>query len=180
MKKLSTVFRTAALIILSVTIGIKLYIWNARTLVGNEMPMPFGIGASVVLSGSMEPELSVDDLVFVREQDDYKTGDVVVYQDGRSLVIHRIIEVTEEGYITKGDANNTADEPISCEAVKGRMTGRISGAGKIIRFIRTPVFFVLLMILAVIMFELPYFMERKKVLSEQERLKEEIRRLRDE
>jgi len=179
-KKAGTVVRIAALVLLSIIIGLKLYTWNAKTLVGNEMPMPFGVGASVVLSGSMEPVLSVDDLVIVKEQDDYKVGDVVVYQDGRSLVIHRIIDVTKEGYITKGDANNTADEPIKKDAVKGRMTKHISGAGRIVRFIRTPACFILLLIAAIAMFELPYYMERKKVLSEQERLKEEIRRLRDE
>ena len=43
--------------------GINVYLWNASSLAGNAMPMPFGFGMAVVLSGSMEPVLSVNDLL---------------------------------------------------------------------------------------------------------------------
>ena len=60
------------------------------------MPMPFGFGISAVLSGSMEPEYSTDDLVIVRSTDVYQIGAVVVYQDGSTLIMHRIIAVDDD------------------------------------------------------------------------------------
>ena len=84
--------RLLVLVLISLFAGVSLYQWNASTLTGNEMPMPFGVGVSVVLSGSMEPQLQVNDLVLVQRQEEYVPGDVVVYQSGRSLVIHQLLE----------------------------------------------------------------------------------------
>ena len=48
-------FRILMIVVISLVIGLSIYSWNARRVVGNSLPMPFGIGSSVVLSGSMEP-----------------------------------------------------------------------------------------------------------------------------
>ena len=141
------------------------------------MPMPFGVGLSVVLSGSMEPTLSVNDLVVVREADSYEVGDVVVYQDGSSLVVHRIISVNGDEIITQGDANNKADEPITASAVKGKMMLSIPFVGAILQFIKTKVGFILIIVATIALFEVPHLRERKKAADEQEKIKEEIRKL---
>lgn len=179
-KLLKALLRLIPLAVISVALGLRLYLWNANKLVGNAMPMPFGWGASVVLSGSMEPALSVNDLVFVRTQDSYHTGDVVVYQDGTMLVIHRIVSVNEEEVITQGDANDAADTPVSLASVKGKAVGHIPLAGAVVRFLQTPAGFLLLLAAAVVLFELPYRRERQNAVDEQARLKEEIRRLKGE
>lgn len=168
------------LVLISLVIGLRLYSWNAQTLVGNLMPMPFGWGFSVVLSGSMEPELSVDDLVIVREQETYQKRDVVVYQDGASLVIHRIVAMEGEQIITMGDANNTEDPPVALSSIKGKAVAHIPYAGVVIRFLKSPVGFVLLLAIAFLLFELPYLRQRKKDSDEQEKIKEEIRKLKGE
>ncbi len=180
MKRKFSILRILILAFISLIIGHRLYIWNAETLVGNAMPMPFGTGIAVVLSGSMEPELSVDDLVIVRAADTYNKGDVVVYQDGNGLVIHRIIDSDDNSYTTKGDANNVPDPPVKKEMIKGRMTARISSAGAVVRFIKTPAGFFLMIAAAVLLFEIPYLSERKKALAQQEKIKEEIRKLKEE
>lgn len=144
------------------------------------MPMPFGWGVSVVLSGSMDPELSVNDLVIVREQSEYSKGDIVVYQDGSSLVIHRIISIDGDTIVTQGDANNTADPPIKTSVIKGKEVASIPLVGVLAHFLKTPVGFILIILAAIVLFELPYLRERKKVNEEQEKIKEEIRRLKEE
>ena len=53
----SPVARYVILGILAVVLGVNVFYLNASRLAGNEVPMPFGYGASVVLSGSMEPVL---------------------------------------------------------------------------------------------------------------------------
>ncbi len=171
------IFRLAILLILSIFIGTSIYALNARRIFHNAMPMPFGIGSSVVLSGSMEPTLSVNDLVFVHAQDNYEIGDVVVYQSGHSLVIHRIVEMRDDGYITKGDANNTDDGWISPEAVKGRMVFHIPFVGAAIRFLQTLPGALLVVALAAFLVNRSWTRERAEDDKSLDQLKEEIRRL---
>ena len=179
-RKLQSIGRFIILIIISLSLGIKLYSWNAKTLAGNAMPMPFGWGVSVILSGSMEPALSVDDLVIVREQQKYEQNDIVVYQDGNSLIIHRIISIDGDEAVTKGDANNVADDPIKVSNIKGKALAHIPFAGKVVRFLKSPTGFILLVVAAVALLELPYIRERRKTAENQERIKEEIRLLKGE
>ena len=179
-EKFKKIGRVLLLAIISLIIGIRLYNWNAQMLAGNQMPMPFGWGFSVVLSGSMEPKLSVNDLVIVHEQDSYAVGDIVVYQDENILVIHEIISINDDEVITKGEANNVADKPISAADIKGKATLHISFVGALIRFLKTPVGFILVIAAAAVLFELPHLQERKKATEEQEKIKEEIKRLKGE
>lgn len=177
---LRTLLRIIPLALISAVIGIRLYLWNAQRLVGNAMPMPFGWGASVVLSGSMEPALSVDDLVLVRAQKNYQPGEIVVYQEGSILVIHRIISIDGESLVTQGDANSIADEPIRITAVKGKAVGRIRHLGVAVRFLQTPTGFLILLAITVLLFELPYYHARKHSDEELQKIKDEIRRLKNE
>lgn len=72
-----------------------------------------------VLSGSMEPEYAVGDLIYVKESDPYslKEGDVITYMLSEDTVsTHRIVGVVpDEGdptvirFRTKGDANDIED-----------------------------------------------------------------------
>ena len=180
-RRLKIAGRVALIVLISLLIGLRLYSWNAKTLGGNLMPMPFGWGVSVVLSGSMEPALSVDDLVVVREAESYKVGDVVVYQEGTStLVIHRIVSIDGETVVTMGDYNGVEDDPINVSAIKGKAVASVPFVGVFVRFVKSPLGFILILAAALLLFELPYLRQRKKEAEEQERIKEEIRKLKGE
>lgn len=166
--------------ILSVIIGLTLYQWNAEKLVGTKVPMPFGYGAAVILSGSMEPEYYVDDLIFIKETNDYIKNDIVVFQDGSTVVVHRIIEINEDNIITKGDANNTADDPIAEENILGEVIFHIPRAGIIVNIIKNPVGFIIILAAAVFLLEYSYKKEKEGSDNELEKIKEEIRRLKAE
>lgn len=180
MNKFRCIARILFFAVISMIIGLKLYSWNTKNLLRNKMPMPFGYGFSVVLSGSMEPELKVNDLVIIKKQKSYQSDDIIVYQDDDLLVIHRIIEINGETAITKGDANEVNDPEISTTQIKGKMVMHIPFIGCIVQFIKSTIGTVLVLLGAVILFELPYVREKRKTISEQERIKEEIRRLKDE
>lgn len=105
---------------------------------GQTLPMIGGKGCAVVMTGSMEPNLPVDALVFVSECENYEKNDIVVIQDGYSLVVHRIIAIDESAVVTKGDANNTEDAPAPISHIKGKVTGYIPYAGAVVRFMKTP------------------------------------------
>ncbi len=172
-------FRIVLLLLLSIFIGTSVYSLNARRVFRNAMPMPFGLGSSVVLSGSMEPTLSIHDLVLVKAQEDYQVGDIVVYQSGGSLVIHRIVELRDGGYVTKGDANNTEDGVVAPEAVKGRMFFRVPYLGAAVRFLQTLPGAVLVIALAAFLINRSWTRERAEDDEQLEQIKEEIRRLKD-
>ena len=177
MKQLKTALRILMLLILGVFLGIRFYAWNAQHLTGNAAPMPFGVGASVVLSGSMEPALSVGDLLIFTEEERYEVGDVVVYQSGRTPVVHRIIALDAETVTTRGDANNTADEPFGVQLIKGKVVTVVPIVGHLIWALKTPLGTASLVIAALLLMELSYRSERKEKVAQQEKLKAEIRQL---
>ena len=43
---------------------------------------------------------------------DFEVGDVVVYDDGAVLVVHRVVEIDDAVFVAKGDANNSNDKEI--------------------------------------------------------------------
>lgn len=66
-KKTKSIFRYIAFALVGIIIGVFIYNQNAKSVVGDKMPMPLGYGVTVVLSGSMEDTLSVDDLVIIKK-----------------------------------------------------------------------------------------------------------------
>ena len=182
MKKQSNfpVFRYVLLIILAVVTGVNIYGVNAARLTGDQVPMPFGWGASVVLSGSMEPTLSVGDLLLIHRTDSYEIGDVVVYQSGGMAVVHRIIAMDGETVTTQGDANNVADEPFSAEYLKGTVTAVIPWVGHAAWALKSPAGILLTVVAAVLLVEFSYRGTKKEKELQQQQLKDEIRKLMQE
>ncbi len=172
--------RLLPLVLAALLLGSAAYRFNAETILGNKMPMPLGFGVSVVLSGSMEPELSVDDLVIIRRNEAPQVGDIAVYQEGSMLVIHRIIGEEADSWIFQGDANNTPDSPVPKENVKGTLALTIPGAGGIVTLIRRPAVILCLAALALLLGEGGYRKEKKKDTEELARLREEIQSLASE
>ncbi|MGI5906949.1 MAG: signal peptidase I, partial [Candidatus Pararuminococcus gallinarum] len=110
-----------------------LYLITMNRILGVEHPTILGYSTAVVASGSMEPALSVDDLILNHVQTSYEEGDIITFQSGGSLTTHRIVSVTNEGYITRGDANNTYDQNVTPpEAVIGRVVGVIPRVGSVL------------------------------------------------
>lgn len=118
------------------TVGLAIFVivvgglgFFSMQVLGRPVPMIFGQGAAIVLSGSMEPEISVNDLVLYSRKENYSAGDVVVFQDGGMTSVHRIAKRSRDQIITKGDANNACDEPITREQVFGKVNFVVPGAG---------------------------------------------------
>ena len=171
--------RVLIIVLSGLLMGLCVYVINANLFAGNSMPMPFGVGAGVVLSGSMEPELSVDDLIIVRKAGEYSVGDVVVYRSGRMSVVHRIVSADEKTVVTKGDANNAADAPISPSDIDGRVVCSIPKAGVVVDFLRTPLGVVIILGAAFLLLELSFRREQTQGNREIEEIRAEIVRLRN-
>ena len=144
------------------------------------LSMPFGFGASFVLSGSMEPEISTDDLVFVKRADELHVGDVVLYNTGRSNVLHRITKIDGDIITTQGDANNTEDKPISASVVLGVYIGKVPSGGKIIRFVTNPPFVMAVVFLLIVAAVTWMFVEDHRERKKLDSIKAEIESIKAE
>ncbi len=174
------ILRIAVIVLAGAFLGVQLYSWNARSLGGDKMPMPLGFATSVVLSGSMEPELQINDMIIVTAQDSYEVGDVVVYQSYGTLIVHRIISMDGETVITQGDANGTPDPAIKLSDIKGEVVASIPFVGVILGFIRSPLGIILILGAAFLLMERSFRKEKQESLEELEQIKDEIRRLQAE
>ncbi len=101
--KLTGTQREIAEFVVAIVVAFLFYQGLALAL-GTSMPM-----VSVV-SGSMEPNLHVGDLMIVHRPAQYEVGDIAIYNQGKITIIHRIIEITPSGYRFKGD-NNAGPDP---------------------------------------------------------------------
>lgn len=118
---------------------------------------PFGIKTAMVISGSMEPTLNIDDFVIMKRPKDIKVNDIVSYKSKNSKyeTLHRIVSINEDVVITKGDANNTEDDPIKKEQITGIYIGKIKYLGKLITIISKPIVFAIIITLFVIFMFIP-------------------------
>lgn len=180
MKQFKSAVRLVALLLIGGILGLQLYSWNSSSLTGNILPMPFGVGSAVVLSGSMEPTIMTNELIIVRAEENYAPGDIVVYQNGRVLVVHRIVRMDGETVTTRGDANNTDDQPVAADQIKGKVIAHIPKVGSLVRMLKSPVATIALILGAVLSIELPFRMEKEKKEADLEAIKAEIRRLKEE
>lgn len=95
----------------------------------------------VVLSGSMEPEMKTGSMAFIDMKDkDVEKGDIISFKNGEVLVSHRVVEITEEGYKTKGDNNDDEDEgTVKKENVEGTVLFSVPGMGYFLKTKALPV-----------------------------------------
>ena len=101
----------------------------------------FGFKQYMVLTGSMEPNYNIGDLIIVKEirENEIKKGDVITYSIGNSneTVSHRIIDISKKDgniqYQTKGDNNNAPDtDLVNFNEIQGKVVFKISKLGMII------------------------------------------------
>ena len=102
----------------------------------------FGYTYFQILTGSMEKEINVDDIVFVHITKEAKEGDIISYESGNSVITHRVIEVLDDGYITKGDNNKTDDGLIEKERVIGKVVHISKKMGKVKKVIMEPIVYI--------------------------------------
>jgi len=138
LSKTQKIFRIIIISILSILLLVNAYVIVSRIAFNNELPKLFGYSEVIVISGSMLPTLQIGDILIIRDQESYQVNDIVTFRGETKLITHRVVAIENNEYVTKGDFNNTNDDPIPASAVKGKVVGRIHGIGKIVFFLRTP------------------------------------------
>ena len=182
LSKKRSIVRIVLMVLISVVFGFGLYSCNAQALSGDSMPMPFGVGAGVVMSGSMEPHLSVDDLIIVKKCDKYSVGDWVVFQQRNMLIVHEVISIDYEldEVVTQGSANDTPDDPMSIKYIKGKVVKHYNGLGNVINFLKSPLVAVAILAFAVFFLVKSYKGENEEKAQQNAEQETEIERIKRE
>ncbi len=90
------------------------------------IPYIFGYHPLVVLTGSMEPTYKIGSIIYYHKvpENELKIGDPITFNlSNGTIVTHRINDIVDNEYQTKGDANDTPDVvKISYNNILGRVS----------------------------------------------------------
>ena len=186
MKVVKKIFRWIFDIILFIILAIALimaYNHIQINIKGNTYTTMLGYSAFEVATGSMSNTIEIGDVILVKLIEPNETlseNEIVVFTQDTTLVTHRIIKINGDQIITKGDANNTQDDPISRGQIIGKVVKIIPDVKMWKEIILTPKVLIptsISILLLWIFFS--YDKEKdvkktKKVIEEQEYIDEEI------
>lgn len=107
-KSLGNIFLILTIVILGITIVSVL-----QSKKENKELFIFGYKPYLITTGSMEPYMKINCLVIIKQggYDNVKVDDVIGFKvlGLNSNVCHRIAQITDEGFVTKGDNNSKPD-----------------------------------------------------------------------
>lgn len=120
----------------------------------NATPSFLGIKTYVVVSGSMEPEIKIGDIVVAKsvKSEELQIGDIICFRQSHSIITHRIVEInkTSSGteYKTKGDNNNTQDiEAVNEKQVEGKVINKIPALGNISLLLQNKIAIIIIIVM---------------------------------
>lgn len=111
-----------------------------------------------ITTGSMEHELFAGDYIVVEKTENYKVGDIITYMEDGYYITHRINEIDENKIVTKGDANNSSDSPIS----RDKIVGKFLFKEKILTFLTKYKVMVIAVLIALVILESAFSKENNK------------------
>jgi len=125
----------------------------------------------------MLPTIEPGSFIITKQKESYEVGDIASYSTGKKSqfqgrnVVHRITQVTDEGYIFKGDNNKKRDPGIvKIDDIRGEVVLFTPFLGYVLIFLRNPL---VMGVLAIIML-MSQFGGKKKKKKKKGELTEEI------
>lgn len=122
----------------------------------------FGNMPITIQTNSMSPTFHAGDLIFdkkVSNVKDLKQGDIITFwtviQGKRVMNTHKIVDIRTDGsFVTRGDANNKNDDRIVVSGdIIGKYSGsKINGLGKTLDFLQSPMGFMFIVVLPLLLF----------------------------
>lgn len=106
----------------------------------------FGYSIFEVQTGSMKPEINPGDWIIVKSSKNINLKDIITYKKDGEFITHRVIGTYNSTYVTKGDANNSKDDPIDAKQVVGKVVKILPTFGILKKTIFNPIVLVSLII----------------------------------
>ena len=133
-----------------------------------------GFKSFTIMSGSMEPSLSVGSLIFVKPTDpnSLESNDIITFLAGKNTIVtHRIVEKTisnENGkdvlrFSTKGDANEKPDlGSVRSENVVGKPIFSVPLLGYFVSYLKRPLVLYLSSFLSIVLIISVFFSDTEQ------------------
>lgn len=146
MKRITLKTKKIKILTLLLILPLAVYFWPSQL---------YGDTSYIMLMGnSMKGTIDSGTFVVIKPEQEYMSGDIIAFvnEDGKN-VIHRIVDKTEKGFITKGD-NNRRDDPgiVNTENIIGRSIFVAPFVGFTSMFLQTPLGMSIFGVWALIMF----------------------------
>lgn len=150
------------IVILGIIILINVYSCIQIKILNKSYSSFFGYSAFEVKTGSMKPTISPSDVIIVKSEKNPNVNDIITYKNKNDFITHRVVEKSDNNYITKGDANNTRDGAITSDEIVGKVAHVLPKFGIIRKTILNP-FVILTLIIAT--FAVHTLFNKKKILK---------------
>ncbi|MEG1596653.1 MAG: S24 family peptidase [Bacilli bacterium] len=126
MKWIKTILKGIIYTILGIMIMLCVYILVTTGIFKQDYANVFGYTYFQVKTGSMTGEIEKDDLIIVKLTNKVVENDIITFKDNKDFITHRLIKINNNQLLTKGDTNNTLDEPINKTQVIGKVVFVVS------------------------------------------------------
>lgn len=152
MKILKKIIAILITIMLSLILIYNVYTFVSIKILNKELVTVNGYAILEVVSGSMEPTISVGDYIIIDTKDkNYFVNNVVTFKDENgAFVTHRIIKLNEQEMVTKGDNNDSKDDAMPVKNIVGKYVMRLNGLGRIINSLKNPVSSIMIFIIGIL------------------------------
>ncbi len=145
-----------------------------------ETPSFLGIKTYVIISGSMQPNINIGDIVVVKKVDinELQVEDIISYRKGKDVITHRInkIETKDKEVVikTKGDSNNVEDSyEITQESIEGKVVKIIPNIGKLNLLLQNKMIIIIILLTIFLMYSRNIKTQKRKNIRRLKRLEYE-------
>ena len=142
----------------------------------SETPNLFGYKVFNVISGSMEPNLKIGDIVIAKkvEKENIKKENIITFRQENGVVTHRVVDIIRENehvyYQTKGDNNNANDEQlVAYKDVEGIYVFKISKVGLLINNIKNTTSMIIIVLIMYFIYKIMQIKDDRKVARHEKR-----------
>lgn len=140
------------------------FLYNVKVLNNNRATL-FGYSYQVGLNYSMQPTLMPNDFLITKSQNSYNVDDIVTFttKGSSKFITHRIIKITENGYITKGDNEFVGeDDEITNDDIIGKVVIVMHHLGAVLRIMQNPLGAIIIIAIIVVCGVLIMALSKKK------------------
>lgn len=145
-KKTINIALDVFIVILGVILLITVYNNIQVKILGRDYASFFGHSVFEVQTGSMGEIIEPGDWIVVKYQKNIKLNDIITFEHKGEYITHRVIEVYNDTYVTKGDANTAKDTPINKSQIVGKVVKVIPNFGILRKTIFNPIVLIAIII----------------------------------
>lgn len=111
-----------------------IFVWQKKV---GKVPYLFSYTSFIATGNSMHPNINAGDLIIIKKTNRYELNDIIAFQNDENMIVtHRIHEINNELYITKGDNNHFIDGyQVKQNDIYGKVVGKINNIGSLMVFI---------------------------------------------